>query len=166
MSNETMTKTARSRRYGWLMALPLAGVLAVPAVSAFAQEGKPEAGEYGGHFGGGRHMKKLLDEANATPAQREKIKATWTALRPQLQAVREERGKLRAEMRKALTAPTIDTGRVEQLRRQEVALADKSSAIVTKGIVESAQVLSPEQRQKIATQMENHPRFGRHARAE
>jgi Spy/CpxP family protein refolding chaperone len=80
--------------------------------------------------------------------------------------VREERGKLRAEMRKTLTAPRSTPASVEQLRKAGGELADKSSAIVTKGIVESAQVLTPEQRQKIATEMANHPRPARHAQAE
>jgi protein CpxP len=153
MTNETSTKTS-PRRYTWLLALPLAAALSVPAVHAFAGAGKPEAGEFGGHFGGGRRMGKLLETAGATDAQKEKIKATWTALRPQLQALRQERMKLHGEMQKALSAPTIDTAQVERLRQQGVQLADKTSAIVSQGMVQSAQVLTPEQRQKVVAEMQ------------
>jgi periplasmic protein CpxP/Spy len=152
----------RSRRWSWFLALPLAAALAVPAVTAFARPGMgPDGGEMG-HFGNGRrHIGKLLDAAGATDAQRTQIKATWTGLRPQMQALRQEQMKLRGEMTKVLSAPTIDTAAVERLRQQELKLADRSSALVTQGIVQTAQVLSPEQRQKVAAQIEKHHKDAR-----
>jgi periplasmic protein CpxP/Spy len=155
------TKPPRSRRWTWLMALPLAGALALPAVTALARPGLgPDAGELG-HFGGGRRMGKLLDAAGATDAQRAQIKAAWSGLRPQMQALRQERMKLQGELRKALTAPTIDTAAVERLRQEGVKLADRSSTLSTQGIVQSAQVLSPDQRQKVAAQLEKHHQHSR-----
>jgi Spy/CpxP family protein refolding chaperone len=158
MTNETINTSPprRSRRWNWFLALPLAAFLAVPAVHAFAGGGRgPEAGEFG-HFGGGRRMARLLDAAGATDAQKAKIKATWSGLEPQLQALREERMKLHGEMQKAMTAPTIDTAQVERLRQEGIKLADRSSTLVTQGIVQSAQVLTPEQRQKVATELQQH----------
>jgi len=166
MTRETQETTtpnnrARSRRWTWLLALPLAGALAVPAAQALAGQqhgggpGGAEMGEFG-HFGGGRRMGRMLDAAGATDAQRAQIKATWAALRPQLQALREQRMKLHGEIRKALTAPTIDTAQVERLRQQGVQLADRASTLVTQGIVQSAQVLTPEQRQKVANELPKH----------
>ena len=46
----------------------------------------------------------------------------------------------------ALTAPTINAGEVERLRKLSMANADKISALITQGMVASAQVLTPEQR--------------------
>jgi protein CpxP len=147
----------RSRRWSWFLALPLAAALAVPAVTAFARPGMgPDGGEMGQFGGGHRRIGKLLDAAGATDAQRAQIKAGWTGLRPQMQALRQEQDKLRGEMRKALTAPTIDTAAVERLRQQELKLADRSSALMTQGILQTAQVLSPEQRQKVAAEIEKH----------
>jgi protein CpxP len=161
----TTPNTTRNRRWSWLLALPLAGALAFPAVNAIARPGGgPEAGEFG-HFGA-RHMGKLLDAAGASDAQRTQIKNSWGTLRPQLQALREQRIKLQADVRKALTAPTIDTAAVERLRQQGVQLADKASALVTQGMVQTAQVLTPEQRQKVAAQLAQHPEQGRHHRGE
>jgi Spy/CpxP family protein refolding chaperone len=48
----------------------------------------------------------------------------------------------------ALTAATINAGEVERLRKLSIASADKISAIVTQGMVASAQVLTPEQRKR------------------
>jgi protein CpxP len=145
-----------SRRWKWLLALPVAGVLAFPALRASADWGGGPGGGEMGHFGGGRRMAKVLDAAGASDAQRAQIKAVWTNLRPQLQALHEQRAKLREEMRKALTAPTIDTAQVDRVRQQEVRLAEQGSTLITQGIVKSAQVLTPDQRQKVATLMEQH----------
>jgi len=150
---------SRRPRRSWLLALPLAAGLAVPAVTAFARTDTVGAGDgmgEHGHFGRGRRMGKLLDAAGASDAQKAQIKAAWQGLRPQLQAVREQRVKLHGEMKKALTAPTIDTAAVERLRQQEVQLADKASTLFTQGIVQTAQVLTPEQRQKVAAQLDQH----------
>ena len=53
---------------------------------------------------------------------------------------------LRQQLVAALTAPTINAGEVERLRKQSMASADKVSALFTQGMVASAQVLTPEQR--------------------
>jgi protein CpxP len=155
MTTPQSNPVIRNRRWSWLMALPLAGALAFPAVTAMA---RPEHGGRAGQMGqfGARRMGKLLDTAGATDAQRAQIKDTWSKLRPQLQAVREQRGKLQGDLRKALSAPTIDTAAVERLRQQGVQLADKASVLFTQGMVQTAQVLTPEQRQKVAAELEQH----------
>ena len=48
----------------------------------------------------------------------------------------------------ALTAPTINTSEVERLRQQATGLHDKMSALLTQGMVATAQVLTPEQRKQ------------------
>jgi Spy/CpxP family protein refolding chaperone len=105
---------------------------------------------------GGQRFRHLLEVAGATDAQKAQIKATWQNLRPQLRAVAEEHAKVRQSIRQALTAPSIDTAAIEKLRRDGVQLADKRSALITQGMVSSAQVLTPEQRQKIADEIQKH----------
>ena len=93
-----------------------------------------------------RRMQRILDRVGATPAQRDQIRAIWSGLRPQLRAERAQHKSLRQQMVAALTAPTINAGEVERLRKLSMASADKISALFTQGMVASAQVLTPEQR--------------------
>jgi Spy/CpxP family protein refolding chaperone len=145
-------------RWAWLLALPLAGALSVSAAQAGQGRWGAGHGGFGGEMamGGGRHLDRLLGEANATDAQKAQIKAAWDAARPQLQALHQERMKLHEELQKALAAPTIDRTKVEALRKQSVQLMDKASTVTTQAFVTSAQVLTPEQRQKVATAIQQH----------
>ena len=98
-----------------------------------------------------KRMHWILDRVGATAGQRDQIRAVWSGLRPQLRAARAEHRNLREQMVAALTAPTINTGEVERLRKLTMANTDKISALVTQGMVGSAQVLTPDQR-KLAQQ--------------
>jgi periplasmic protein CpxP/Spy len=150
-------------RSKWLLAIPLAGVLAVSAAYA----GNQGAGGGGPADGGGRHhgragefgrfrMHHLLGAAGATDAQKAQIKAIFVGLRPQMQALRNERMKVRKQLTQALTAATVDTTSIEQLRRESVKLTDQHSALITQGLVKASQVLTPEQRQKVAAELGKH----------
>jgi len=150
----------RARRTIWLIvslwALPLlAGAGWISSARA--------AGPAGEEMGAGmpmHRMHKILDAVGATQGQRDQIRAIWSGLRPQLKAERANHQNLRQQMIGALTAPTINAGNVEQLRKQAMASADKMSALITQGMVQSAQVLTPDQR-KLA-QQEISKEHGRH----
>ena len=121
------------------------------------------AGPAGEEMGAGmpmHRMHRILDAVGATQGQRDQIRAIWSGLRPQLKAERANHQNLRQQMIGALTAPTINAGNVEQLRKQAMASADKMSALITQGMVQSAQVLTPDQR-KLA-QQEMAKERGRH----
>ena len=110
-----------------------------------------------------RRMQRILDRVGATQAQRDQIRAIWTGLRPQLRAERAQHKSLRQQMVAALTAPTINAGEVERLRKQSMASADKTSALFTQGMVASAQVLTPEQRKQAQAELAKgggHHRWG------
>jgi Spy/CpxP family protein refolding chaperone len=98
-----------------------------------------------------RRMHMILDRVGATAGQRDQIRAIWSGLRPQLRAERATHKGLRQQMVAALTAPTINAGEVERVRKLTMANTDKISALVTQGMVASAQVLTPDQR-KLAQQ--------------
>jgi len=108
------------------------------------------AGDDMAEGGGGpmRRMHWILDRVGASAGQRDQIRAIWAGLRPQLHAERAQHKNLRTQMVAALTASTINAGEVERLRKLSIASADKISAIVTQGMVASAQVLTPEQRKR------------------
>ncbi|HEY7374672.1 MAG TPA: periplasmic heavy metal sensor [Polyangia bacterium] len=91
-------------------------------------------------------MHKILDKVGATQSQRDQIRGIWSGLRPQLKAERINHQNIRQQMIAALTAPQINAGDVEKLRKQSMASADKISALITQGMVGSAQVLTADQR--------------------
>ena len=95
-----------------------------------------------------KRMHWILDRVGATAGQRDQIRAVWSGLRPQLRAARAEHKSLREQMVAALTAPTINAGEVERLRKLTMANTDKISSLVTQGMVQSAQVLTPDQRRQ------------------
>src|SRR5881394_1824456 len=81
-------------------------------------------------FGGpGAFMKKrmehVLSAANATDAQKTQIHAIWDGLRPQLKPLRQQAGDLRRQIGQAIAAPTVDTAKVETLRKQSVETMDR-----------------------------------------
>jgi Spy/CpxP family protein refolding chaperone len=99
-------------------------------------------------------MHKILEKVNATEGQKGQIKAIWEGLRPQLKTAHQEHRKLREQITQAMTAPTIDPAAIEKLRQQSVQQMDKASQLMTRGFVETARVLTPEQRKQAAAELE------------
>ncbi len=146
---------SRLRRRWWvLLAIPLAaGALSASVARARGFGGGP--GEGRGPFMQER-MDHLLTAAGATDAQRAQIKAIWEPLRQQLKALHKQHGELHHQMGEAVAAPTIDPSHIEQLRRQSMQTMDKISAVMTQGIVASAEVLTPDQRKIVLQKIEEH----------
>jgi Spy/CpxP family protein refolding chaperone len=144
-----LTPVRRSRRKAVFIsvaALMIAGAGGLISSARAAGPAGPAGDDTAEGGGPMRRMHWILDRVGATAAQREQIRAVWAGLRPQLRAERAQHKNLRTQMVAALTAPNINAGEVERLRKLSMASADKISAIVTQGMVASAQVLSPDQR--------------------
>lgn len=147
-----------SRRRWWAVALGAVAVAGLTFSVARAQG-------FGGHgpFMMKERMDRALSAAGATDAQKTQIHAIWDGLRPQLKPLRLQAADLRRQLGEAIAAPTIDKGRVETLRKQSIDAMDRISALMTQGMMASAQVLSPEQRQAVLKHIEEHRHHGRHA---
>jgi Spy/CpxP family protein refolding chaperone len=144
-----VTTGGRSRRkivFVSLAALMLAGAGGWISTARAAAPAGDDAGAEGGPAGPMRHMHRILDKVGATASQRDQIRAIWSGLRPQLRAERATHKNLRQQMVAALTAPSINAGDVERLRKLSMASQDKMSALITQGMVGSAQILTPDQR--------------------
>lgn len=109
-------------------------------------------GERGRH-GGGHMMERVLDSADATKEQRTKIRQIMVAAEEDQRAARAGQQDDRGAMMNLLAQPKIDVAAIEKLRAQRVATHDASSKRMTQAMVEAANVLSPEQRKKVADQM-------------
>ena len=137
-----------------LAALALGGA-SISAAHAQAQEQAQEqaidptdAGAMAGGFLA-RRMERLLDKVGATASQRSQIEGIWNGLRPQLKALHQQHEAVRRQIVGALTAATISPPVVEQLRQQSMGLAEKTSSLLTQGFVQTAQVLTPDQRKQV-----------------
>jgi Spy/CpxP family protein refolding chaperone len=143
--------SARPRRR-WLLALPVAALAGVASISvAYAQRQAPA-----GDMPRGGEMAGFLDKVNATESQRSQIHGIWDGLRPQLRELRAQHGAIRKQIVAAVTAPSINAADVEKLRQQSMAIADKTSALFTQGIVQTAQALTPDQRKLAQEEMAKH----------
>lgn len=126
--------------------------------SAAAMRGGPGAGGTMGHGGPGQHrergLERMLSAAGVSPQQREQMrtlqKQSWEKARPEMEQMRG----LTQQRMKLLAAPTIDRGALEALRDKQMALANQLSRDRTQTQFEMAQILTPEQRAKLYSMME------------
>ena len=110
-------------------------------------------GQPHGRHGGGHMMERVLDTADATKEQRTKIRQIMVAAEEDLRAAHSGQRGERAAMMNLLAQPKIDAAAVEKLRSEGLARHDAASKRMTQAMVEAANVLSPEQRKKVADQM-------------
>ena len=114
-----------------------------------ARPRRPSATEAGPAGGFGAHrLERLLDKVGATASQRSQIEGIWNGLRPQLKSFHQQHEAIRQQIGAALSAPTINPATVEQLRKQAMGVADQMSSTFTQGLVQTAQVLTPDQRKQ------------------
>jgi Spy/CpxP family protein refolding chaperone len=132
----------------------LAGAATVSGVSAVAAA----AGMMGhDHMAAVAHVNAALDAAGATADQKSRIETILHAgLKPLMDA--HHMGDLHGDLVRLLTAPTIDRGALEQLRAGEIATLDQASRSAIQSLADAAEVLSPDQRAKLASVIaEHHP---------
>lgn len=107
-------------------------------------------GMHGGMMGG-RMLERMLDDINATDAQRAQITKIQTAAREDVAKLHDQQGQLRQQTLQLLTAPTVDAAAVEKVRQQMLQQHDAASRRMVTAMVDSSKVLTPEQRATLAT---------------
>jgi Spy/CpxP family protein refolding chaperone len=91
-----------------------------------------------------------LAEIDATPEQKSRIAALMKGAAADLASAREQASELRRKSAQLLAAPTIDLAQLEALRVQQLQLRDTVSRRMLQARAEAAEVLTPEQRAKLA----------------
>ncbi|APG95661.1 Spy/CpxP family protein refolding chaperone [Sinorhizobium americanum] len=155
---------------GWGRRVAIGGLAAVGVVGAvgFAAARSDDfgfgMGRFGiaghimhAHMGGGGFMEQrigsMLDELDATPEQEDKlwdiIDKARTEIRPTFRDFRETR----EEVIELLGAATVDRAAAEKLRSERIAAIDAASRKMTTALLEAAEVLTPEQRAKLAAHL-------------
>ncbi len=152
-------------RYGttFIVGVGIAAVIAIGAGAAVADGFKGGWGP-GGHMGGMGHMgmrfaehrvERVMDEIGASDEQQDKIWAIVDRTRSEMRPMGREFRGMRDEVATLLSAPTIDKSAVEALRAKRVAEMDEASKKAVAAVLEAAEVLTPEQRAKLAEEMKD-----------
>lgn len=164
-TEQTKTKRVRGRHFWMLLAVPVllgAGICAVRAHAAedgfgFGPPGFDGGGTPEQHKAFMEHrVDKMLDMLKASDSQRTAIKAIAERMFAEMQPIHQQHKQLHQAMVAAFTANTVDRAAVEKLRLQATALVDEGSQVFTKGMLDVAQVLTPEQRQTLAKFIQEH----------
>ena len=163
-SKESTSQNGRShRRTWWLLAALLLGLAGVMGARSYAYgfDGFPGMG-LGFHGAGGhkefmqRRLEKMLDEVNATDAQRTAVKNIVARLQTQMEPIHKQHASLHRQILQAFAADKVDGAAIESLRTQATALVEQGSQLVTQALVDAANVLSAEQRQTIIKHIQEH----------
>ncbi len=103
-----------------------------------------------------RMTRHFAVEVDATAEQRQKLEGIAKAAARDLLPLRDKMQTARADGIKLLGAPAIDRAAVEALRAAQLANAEAISKRVAEALADAAEVLTPEQRKKLAERIEKH----------
>jgi protein CpxP len=162
-TTQTTTKQRRGRRrYLLLLVVPVllgAGFLAVRAQAADAmfgfgmsRMGSPEQR----HAFMQRQLDRALDKVKADDSQRTAIQAIAERTFAEMGGLHEQHGRVRDQLTAALAADPVDRAAVEKLRTELVTMMDQKSQAISKGLLDAAQILTPEQRQTLIRFAKDH----------
>lgn len=151
-TTQTTKKRASRRGILLLLAVPLllgAGFLGIRAQAAegfgMGHGGSPEQRKAFMQ----RRLNQALDLVKANDSQRSAIKAIAERTFAEMGGVHEQHERIRDQLTAALAADPVDRAAVEKLRADLVTMMDQKSQAISKGLLDAAQVLTPEQRQTL-----------------
>ena len=110
-----------------------------------------------------KRVDKALTGTTATAEQKTKVTAILQAAFTDLKGTRAQRAEVRKALEAAMSAPTIDPAKIEQIRSEQVKMMDDSSKRFTKALIDAGNVLNAEQRQaffKVWNERSHGPRKG------
>jgi protein CpxP len=161
----TIVPPNRSRRTAWIVALVIAaGLTGAAATTALSQGPGFGPGRWHVHFMGpldpahiedhaDRMVRHVAIEIDATTDQQDKLRALVKAAVKDLVPMRDKAQAARARARDLLTQQTVDRTEIERFRTEQVALAEAFSKRVAQAIGDAAEILTPEQRRKLADRL-------------
>jgi Spy/CpxP family protein refolding chaperone len=136
------------------------GGLALPTAASARQDAaaqedtSDQGGDHGGKGGGLRaRVERMLTVAGASSEQKTKINQILKRAFEQAAPLRRKAADTHRELGRLLTSAKIDRTAIERARAEHVAATDQSGRIMVKAFADAAEVLTPEQRARIAGAM-------------
>ena len=155
-SSTSNFKHGRRRRWGRRIALSLVVLLGIGGVAIAAGPGghghhprTPE--EVQAHVDG--MIDHMIGKVGGTEEQRAALRTIAGQTTPRMAVLHTEGRDLKNEVRDILTAEKIDRDALEAARKDALDLADRGSKLAISAVADAAEVLTPEQRRKIAEAM-------------
>lgn len=157
-----MEADSRRRFFRRVTIATLIGGLAAGVGATAWAHGGPGHGHHGRGFMSGpidpaqaearieRMVKHLAVEVDATPEQRTKLTAIAKSAATDLQPMRARIRDARKRGMELLAAPSVDRAAIERLRSEQIQSADAASKRLSQALADAAEVLTPEQRVKLA----------------
>ena len=139
------------------------GAAAAFSWGAFGHGRRGRHGDFGSSERIERMVKHLAVEVDATPEQQEKLNAIAKQAAKDLEPLRGQAMETRKQAMELLSQPSVDRAALEKLRVSKLQHADAMSRRVTQALGDAAEVLTPEQRKKLAAHIESRRgRWGHH----
>ncbi|WP_394778835.1 Spy/CpxP family protein refolding chaperone [Undibacterium sp.] len=164
-NTDKQSGTAQLPRTGrrWIAAAAVVSVVAALSITGISFAGD----DMGGHWHGRGHHHEMTPEAmskhvdamvnrilkDGTPEQKAKVTSIANAAFKDLAPLHQQHRADRQQAMKLLTQPTIDRAALEKVRADEMRLADQASRRITQALTDAAEVLTPDQRLKLAEHM-------------
>ncbi len=159
-SASTPSQQRRGRR--WALAGAAAAVIGAMSIVGIshARDGPREGHRHHGMGMHGpmdpatadKHIDRMIERMlpDGTPEQKTKVRAIAKAAMNDLRPLHEQHRAARQQVAKVLSQPTIDRAALEKIRASESQLAEQISKRKTQALADAAEVLTPEQRAKVA----------------
>ena len=100
-----------------------------------------------------RRIERLVQAVGGTPEQKAKLTQLASSAMHDMQPLREQHRAARKKGMALLAAPSVDRSALEQLRAQQMGLADSMSKRVLQHLADAAEVLTPAQRSNLVERM-------------
>ena len=147
MANDIKLAGTRRKSLTTMMAALLAGSIAATAGgAAYAKtDGPIDPAKFQQRIE--KRVDKALGSTDATADQKKKVTEILQTAFKDMKGFHSQRVENRKAMEAAMQAPTVDAAKIEQIRAEQMKIADASSKRFTKALVDAGNVLNASQRQ-------------------